>query len=161
MKLLHLLLIMEQITSNEFPGFLMATAIKVAGKKIKVEFSKDGFDGITRIHWVLMLRAKITGDGLPQSEIVELLMGNKTGVSRAVSELEGRGWIYRKEDPKDRRNKLIFLTEAGKSIFPVLAKSAMKTLNQATENISKQEMSVCKHVLKKIIKNLSSKGDNE
>src|SRR5436305_745441 len=32
-----------------------------------------------------------------------------------VDELEGRGWIERRRDPKDRRNSALYVTDAGKA----------------------------------------------
>ncbi|HMB47909.1 MAG TPA: MarR family transcriptional regulator [Afifellaceae bacterium] len=42
---------------------------------------------------------------------------HKTKVSRAVAELERRGWLKRKADPQDRRVEHLSLTDDGRTAF--------------------------------------------
>ena len=50
---------------------------------------------------------------------------HKSTVSRAVSQLEGRGLVLRKANRDDRREELLELTEAGRAIYLAVAPEAL------------------------------------
>ena len=50
---------------------------------------------------------------------------HKSTVSRAVSQLEGRGLVLRKANRDDRREELLELTEAGREIYLAVAPEAL------------------------------------
>ncbi len=55
-------------------------------------------------------------NGINQQEIANLTVKDKASVTYLIDNLTKRGLVIRKEDEDDRRNKLIFLTEAGKAL---------------------------------------------
>lgn len=54
---------------------------------------------------------------ITSKEIGEHTTMHKTKVSRAVAELERRGWLKRRPDPQDRRVEQLTLTAAGRKVF--------------------------------------------
>lgn len=52
--------------------------------------------------------------GISQQMLAERLGKNKACLPNLMTQLEKRGYIYREEDTHDRRNKLVYLTPAGK-----------------------------------------------
>ena len=67
-----------------------------------------------------------------------MMMGNKTGVTRAIEELVKRGWITQEIYDKDRRNRMIKLTEEGEHMVPKLFDCAMQTIAEVTSGIDKK-----------------------
>lgn len=55
----------------------------------------------------------VTPEGCTQQMICKKLFLPKQTVSFLLAKLEKQGHITRTENPKDRRNKLVFLTESG------------------------------------------------
>jgi MarR family transcriptional regulator, organic hydroperoxide resistance regulator len=59
------------------------------------------------------LRLIEPGDGVPMSSLAGMLFCDASNVTGIVDRLEGRGLIERRPSPKDRRVKLLVLTEEG------------------------------------------------
>ncbi|PVH30654.1 MarR family winged helix-turn-helix transcriptional regulator [Pararhodobacter oceanensis] len=69
--------------------------------------------GLTRTQWrVLVNLAEVAS--LTASELCELVPAHKTKVSRALADLEARGWVKRSTDSSDRRIAHAVITAKGK-----------------------------------------------
>ena len=55
-----------------------------------------------------------------QQEIANLLNKDKTSITYLLDNLSKRGLVLRVEDPNDRRNKIIHMTEAGREVTDLL-----------------------------------------
>lgn len=62
------------------------------------------------------LRLVEPGEGLPMSSLAGLLFCDASNVTGIVDRLEARGLVERRPSPKDRRVKLLVLTEEGARI---------------------------------------------
>lgn len=62
--------------------------------------------------------------GITQQVLAERTAKDKACLTNLMNNLEKKGYVCRKEDPNDRRSKLVFLTEEGelfrKKIRPIL-----------------------------------------
>lgn len=62
--------------------------------------------------------------GITQQVLAERTAKDKACLTNLMNNLEKKGYVHRKEDPEDRRNKLVFLTPEGeefkKQIRPIL-----------------------------------------
>ncbi|MET0744200.1 MAG: MarR family transcriptional regulator [Microvirga sp.] len=72
--------------------------------------------GLTRPEIVFLLALHFR-EGITASEFCEFSGHLKAGVSRAVIALERKGLIVRRPDATDSRRQLLFLTEAGRSLY--------------------------------------------
>src|ERR1700744_4189981 len=52
-------------------------------------------------------------DGPSQGEIGTAMGIDPSGLIATIDELEERGWVERRKDPRDRRRNVVVLTEAG------------------------------------------------
>ena len=64
--------------------------------------------------YVMLIRL-FANEGVSQDELASMLCLDKAVVTRAVKNLEERGFLHRDKDSTDRRVKRLFLTEYGKS----------------------------------------------
>lgn len=55
-----------------------------------------------------------------QQEIANLLNKDKTSITYLLDNLTKRGLVMRVEDPSDRRNKIIHMTDAGRQVTDLL-----------------------------------------
>ena len=54
--------------------------------------------------------------GISQQILAERIAKDKACLTNLMNNLEKKGYVYRKEDPADRRNKLVFLTPEGENL---------------------------------------------
>lgn len=139
---------------QEFLGYLLAQAKKGTVSLLIERFRQSGYD-ITRPQWIILVKSFHFRDvDLLQSDVVEMMMGNKTGVTRAVEDLVKRGLINQEIDQQDRRNRVLRITDAGLEMVPQLMKCAHETIGEATEGISEEDLAITKKVLAQIIENV-------
>ena len=96
--------------------------------------------GLTRSQWQV-LYLLYSRDGLTQTELAEGLAMAKPPLGKLVDRLEEDGWVERRDDPRDRRARRVFLTEKVAPLIAPLEKLvedigdiAMGGLNQADRN---------------------------
>ena len=115
-------------------------------------FALEGVD-ITTEQWSV-LACLWKKDGVTQQALCGLTLKDKPSMTRLIDNLEKRNLVIRMADSKDRRINLIHLTQSGIALqvkaTEIVQKIASKTLN----NISDEELNVCRVVLKKIMTNL-------
>jgi DNA-binding MarR family transcriptional regulator len=58
-------------------------------------------------------------DGITVSRLAELARMRKQSMAQAVDQLERTGYVERRDNPRDRRSRLVFLTPRGASVPPV------------------------------------------
>ena len=84
-----------------------------------------------------LLLVLLDQDGLSQNRLARILLLDKAGVARNIQQLERKGYIYRKKDPDDPRNNLVYLADK-------------------TEKLRQKLLSVAGNWLKKLLKNFST-----
>jgi MarR family transcriptional regulator for hemolysin len=83
---------------------------------------------------ILYLASLYKEDGLTQDELASEYVVDKAAVARTVSKMEDKGLITRKDNPKNRRQKQLFLTEKARKIKPELKKVQDRWLKIMTED---------------------------
>jgi DNA-binding MarR family transcriptional regulator len=68
--------------------------------------------GLTRIAWCILLAVRNEGIAQP-SDIAEFIGVDRTACSRALRQMEGQGWIARRNGEPDRRTTCVEATPAG------------------------------------------------
>src|ERR1700749_3264098 len=61
----------------------------------------------------------VPAEGITVSRLAELARVRKQSMAQAVDQLEHMGYVERHPNPRDRRSRLVFLTERGESVRPV------------------------------------------
>jgi DNA-binding MarR family transcriptional regulator len=74
--------------------------------------AEQGFDDLRPRHGAVL--AYLDEDGLRLTDLTRIAGRNKQTIAAIVDELETLGYIYRADDPADRRAKLIMPTERGR-----------------------------------------------
>ena len=80
---------------------------------------------------------------------------SNTCEARILSILERKDLIIRKEDIKDRRVKLVFLTDFGNSLKEESYQVILDTIDEALVGIKPSDLMIGKAVLQQIIANLT------
>lgn len=115
------------------------------------EMKKHGLKG-SHVQYIAALDRY--SDGLTASKLCEVCERDKAAVSRALSELEKKGFICRVGDKGLYRIKLT-LTEKGKNAASFIKKRAMSAVSYAGKDLSDENRKVFYDNLKLIMDNLS------
>lgn len=115
---------MDQRTNADDPDtaftletFLPYRLVRIA-ERVSREFAENYREkyGLSRPEWRCLATLGQFGT-ITSKEIGESTAMHKTKVSRAVAELEHRGWLKRRPDSHDRRAEQLTLTAAGRKAF--------------------------------------------
>jgi DNA-binding MarR family transcriptional regulator len=82
----------------------------------------------------------VAPDGSTVSELAERARVRKQTMAQAVDQLERSGYVERRPNPRDRRSKLVFLTDRGASVPPVTHAAAGRVEAHWAELTSRQEI---------------------
>lgn len=131
----------------------MTHALKATSARLVHNFNEAGFP-ISRQQWLILAKTyHFPNECLLQSTLVDMMMGDKTGVTRAVDDLVKSGWLSRDIDENDRRNRVLRLTTFAENAMPQLMQCVQKSIAEITQGIAPAELETAKKVLEKIIEN--------
>ena len=99
--------------------------------------------------------------GLSQDEIARALYLNKSTVARALSSLEERGLVRRELNPEDKRQTLVYPTEAMLKMLPEVRANATEWNGIIESGIPTEELDVFYSVLLRMEKNAKDAIEGE
>lgn len=89
-------------------------------------------------------------EGINQQEIANILMKEKPAITRLLDILEDKNFVVRIPDKTDRRNKLVYLTNAGKVFSEELKPLVLEAMNEAKSVFTEDEFLELKRLLYKL-----------
>ncbi len=98
---------------------------------------------------------------LYQKDVEEEFQIRRSTATGILKLMEKNGFIYRKSDKKDARLKRIIATERSEGIRKELQEGIQRTETRITSGISEEELSVCRHVLGQMLRNLTQENEEE
>lgn len=144
----------KKLNQDELFGILNGKISMLITRYLYNRF-KNADLGITVEQWTV-LACLWQKDKVTQQVLSEITMRDKPSMTRLIDNLEKRNLVVRVPDPSDRRANLIYLTQKGmdleKKSTEIVREVAEKTLSE----ISDQDITACRNVLKKIFDNLGS-----
>lgn len=111
-------------------------------------FSKE--EDMTLKEWSVLLRIRFTGTST-QHDLVKLFKVSGAYVAKLLRKFEEKDYIARKENPENRRKKIVMLTEKGIEKTDELIEIIEKWESEITSDISEDELKTLKKILFKII----------
>ncbi len=131
---------------------LISVVERLLISKLQEEFNKNDIK-ITVELWRLLFYLW-RKDGVNQRDLSIRAYKEKSTITRQIVDLEKKGLIFRKNSESDMRNKLIFLTDKGKSLEKKSLKLADSITKNAENNICVEDLNTVKNVLDQMIKNI-------
>jgi DNA-binding MarR family transcriptional regulator len=98
-------------------GLLLRLVYQQYAQAIDAALREAGFDDIRP--GAANVFPFVRPDGITVSELAELARVRKQTMAQAVDQLERTGYVERRPNPRDRRSRLVFLTDRGASVPPV------------------------------------------
>lgn len=109
--------------------------------------------GLTREQWSILTQLW-KEDGCSQQVLADLTFRDKPSTTRLIDNLEKEEYIVRKPHPTDRRQNLIFLTDKGKEIESKVLEVVNLCIDQATINLTIDQILMMKETFQQIRKNI-------
>ena len=75
-------------------------------------------------------------------------------MAQAIEQLEPMGYVERRPNPRDRRSRLVFLTERGAAVKPVTHGTAERVEERWAELTSPEEMEALRATLLRLLREL-------
>lgn len=134
-------------------GYVIGRAARSVGGLLNRNMAACGHD-VTCEQWSVLFNLS-QQDGQKQQDLAQHTCKDKTSMTRLIDGMERRNLVVRIPDRKDKRQKLIYLTNKGKSLQQDLMRIVKQTLAQAETGISPRDMNNCMKTLSLIYTNVS------
>ena len=119
-------------------GLLLRLVYQQYAQDIEAALLDAGFDDIRPA--AANVFPFVPPDGITVSALADLARVRKQTMAQAVDQLERTGYAERRPNPRDRRSRLVFLTERGASVTPVTHAAAARVEERWAALISPPEL---------------------
>ena len=109
---------------------------------------------LTRGQYLYLVRI-CENPGIIQEKVAELIKVDRTTTARAIKKLEQNGLITRVTDQQNKKNKKLYPTEKGESLYPLIMREHQHSTQVALAGLSDQEIDQFLLLLKQVRKNVS------
>jgi DNA-binding MarR family transcriptional regulator len=133
-------------------GLLLRLVYQAYAQEIDAALREAGFDDIRPPHANVF--PFVPPQGITVSELAELARVRKQTMAQAVDQLERMGYVERRPNPRDRRSRLVFLTERGASVTPVTHAAAARVEERWAELTSPEELEALRATLLRLLTEL-------
>ena len=134
----------QKLALNDFlPYRLVVLADEIS--RTVAQIYGDRFN-LTRPEWRIIASLEELGPVFA-TDICAHSTQDKMTVSRAVASLETKGLLQRRDDPQDRRNKLLELTPAGHSLYQKLVPLVLAREAYLIETLTPEERGLLDRLL--------------
>ena len=95
-------------------------------------------------------------DGVSQQELCNVTFKDKPSMTRLIDNMERQNLVVRIASKSNRRTNLVYLTRQGRELETRARTVANRTLKEALDGISIDELRVSQEVLRKVFSNAKS-----
>ncbi|MGH2319541.1 MarR family winged helix-turn-helix transcriptional regulator [Planococcus sp. SE5232] len=92
--------------------------------------------------------------GIIQAQLLELIKVDKSTATRALQKLEMNGFIEKKDDPHNKKNKHLYPTEKAQAVYPIIKRENAHSNDIALSGLSEKEAETAFDLLQRIRKNV-------
>lgn len=96
------------------------------------------------------------GDGVNQDDIVAAAEVSKPAISRTVASLESKGYVTREHDQKDKRSRVVRLTEKARQAETFIEKQYSDLVAAASQGIPDDRVTEFIRLFSRVAGNVSS-----
>jgi len=144
---------MKKLDFENSIGFAIKNTSKSLEKALDVELR--GLYGLSGGKWKAIIALSIQ-NGLSQRDLAERIFVDGTTLVPIIDNMEKKGLVERRTDPKDRRNNNIFLTTKSELLVDPIIDSILRLRKIVYKNISEKDLEFARNILMKIIENAES-----
>src|SRR5713101_9173082 len=142
----------ENFPTRPLIGLLLRLLYQHYAQDIDAALHEAGFGDIRPAHANVF--PFVPPEGITVSELAALARVRKQTMAQAVDQLERMGYVERRPNPRDRRSRLVFLTERGASVKPVTHATAARVEERWAELTGPQELEALRTSLLSLVTRL-------
>lgn len=142
----------KDLMSGQSVAHLVGKVRRAFNNHLNRSYAKAGYN-ITVEQFVVLV-ILWNGEGITQQKIAGMTGKDKTSITRLLNNMEKNGLIKRQKGTRDKRQKIVCLTEYGNTIKEPLIVHTQQNIAVAGHGISQEKMDTCKEVLNKMYENL-------
>jgi len=102
-----------------------------------------------------IVRFMLTLDGpIHQKDIEKEYSIRASSATELLNQIEAKGYIVRREDPDNHRQKLIYLTDKALGIQSLVTKSIIGLDDELVSGVDKKDLEVCLNALEIMLQNM-------
>ena len=109
--------------------------------------------GVTQARWFTMVCLQRGGGGLTQRELAHLMTIENPTLVRLLDSLEEQGLIERRHSERDRRARLLYLTNAGERFMSDLNERANVLRDEMLKGLEDEDLEVALRVFEQVMEN--------
>jgi len=144
----------NQFKRGELYSVINGMATTAVARRLQKNFRNAGLE-LTIEQWSLLYHLW-KEDGLSQQELGTRTFRDKASTTRLIDNLEKIKLVERVASKTDRRINLVYLTPAAKPLQQITYELANQTMQEALNNITKDEIEIVKNVFQRVYDNLTS-----
>jgi DNA-binding MarR family transcriptional regulator len=133
-------------------GLLLRLVYQHYAQDIDATLHEAGFGDLRPAHANVF--PFVPADGISVSALAELARVRKQTMAQSVEELERMGYVERRPNPRDRRSRLVFLTERGAAVRPVSHATAARVEARWAELTGPEELETLRATLLRLLTGL-------
>lgn len=92
--------------------------------------------------------------GIIQERLAEMIKADRTTAARAIKKLEMQGFIEKKNEDSNQKNKKLFPTEKGQEVYPFLKREGEYSDKVALSGFSPEELETILNLLQRVRSNI-------
>ena len=123
------------------------TKIAREAEKLVLLTLRDEGVGTAEIDLIHALRHE---PGCTQARLAEILHADKAAIARRTKNLEAKGFLVRRDDPSDRRSRLLFPTPQAEALKSSKAEIEAAFYEYLTDTLTKEEAAAFAAALNKL-----------
>jgi DNA-binding MarR family transcriptional regulator len=135
-------------------GLLLRLVYQSYSQEIEAALREAGFDDVRPTAGNVF--PFVPPEGITVSALAERARVRKQTMTQAVEQLERAGYVERRPNPRDRRSRLVFLTERGASVPPVTHAAAEGVEGRWAELASPEELEALRGSLLRLLGQLEA-----
>ncbi len=143
----------NQFKRGELYSVINGMASTAVARSLQKNFRNAGLD-ITIEQWTILYHLW-KEDCLSQQELCNRTYRDKPSITRLIDNLERQKLLKRASHKNDRRINLVCLTDAGRALQDVTLALANETMDEALQDVKREDIETVKKVLQKVYDNLN------
>lgn len=146
-----------EITRNELGNRLFFRLYQCANMLHKTGTKAVEEEGLTTQQWAVLgaLSRPNVANGMGMGDLARYLMVSRQNLSGLISRMERDGHITVAQDERDRRARLITMTDSGRHVWNVLAQPKINAYYaQALADFSVSDITHTLHYMLKLLENM-------
>lgn len=92
--------------------------------------------------------------GIIQEQLLDMIKVDRSTATRALQKLEVNGFIEKKTDIHNKKNKKLYATDKGKAVYPFIKRENAYSDSTALEGFSEEEIATVSELLQRMRKNI-------